>query len=265
MKKILSVTNRAEAHLLAEALRQDGIPTSVQEEWGSLDGTSTTFIWIENDGDAERATALLAEMTGKRQPAAVAVRSSRKHSGFVRGLLLGVLLGALAGGALAVWRLNGRYSASSNNWDSNGDGSADGWATYNSAGQLVESTEDRNFDGAPDSWMLYKPPGVLNVIRYDQDFDRREDYWESCEKGIPVSFTADNDRDGVVDEWGRFENGKNGVVLERNWSFSNDRVTDKRAFFSAGRKTREEYDRDRDGVFEETILFDEFERVVSRR
>jgi hypothetical protein len=224
-----------------------------------------TFIWIENDGDAERATALLAEMTGKRQPAAVAVRSSRKHSGFVRGLLLGVLLGALAGGALAVWRLNGRYSASSDNWDSNGDGSADGWATYNSAGQLVESTEDRKFDGAPDSWMLCKPPGVLNVIRYDQDFDRREDYWESWEKGIPVSFTADNDRDGVVDEWGRFENGRNGVVLERNWSSSNDRVTDKRAFFSAGRKTREEYDRDRDGVFEETILFDEFERVVSRR
>jgi len=58
---------------------------------------------------------------------------------------------------------------------------------------------------------------------------------------------------------------KNGVVVERNWSFSNDRVADKRAFFSAGRKTREEYDRDRDGVFEETTLLDEFERVVSRR
>ena len=123
MKKILSVTNRAEAYLLAEALRQEGIHTSVQEEWGSLDGTSTTFIWIENDGDAERATALLAEMTGKRQPAPVVVRSSSEQSSFVRGLLLGLLLAALAGGALAVWRLNGQDSPSSDNWDLNGDGS----------------------------------------------------------------------------------------------------------------------------------------------
>jgi hypothetical protein len=240
MKKILSGTNRAEAHLLAEALRQEGIQTSVQEEWGSVDGTTTTFIWIENDGDAERATALLAEMTATRPPAPVAARSSGARSGFVRGLLLGLFLGALAGGAFAVGRLNGPASASPANWDMNGDGAADSWATYNSAGQL-------------------------HMTRYDQDFDRREDYWESYENGVPVSYTADNDRDGVVDEWGRFEHGTNGLVVERNWSFSNDRVADKRAFFGAGRKTREEYDRNRDGVFEETIVFDEFERVVSQR
>lgn len=97
------------------------------------------------------------------------------------------------------------------------------------------------------------------MSRYDQDFDRREDYWEVYQKGIPVSYTADNDRNGVVDEWGRFENASQ---IERNWSFSNDRVADRRAFYRAGRKIREEYDRDRDGVFEQTILFDEFEREV---
>jgi len=259
MKKIFSAPNSAEAHLLVEALRQEGIAASVQGEWGSLEGPS---VWIENDTDAERAKAFVAETMVKRNPAATPAQS-RGHSGvFVGGLLLGLILGALIAGSLGFRLPPNSESSSPESWDLNGDGMPDNWARYDSAGRLVESSEDRNFDGSPDSWLTYDPPGMLTMGRYDEDFDRREDYWVRYEKGAPTSYTADNDRNGVVDEWGRFENG---TQVERNWSFSNDRIADRRVFYRAGRKVREEYDRNRDGVFEETVLLDEFERVISRQ
>lgn len=232
---------------------------SVQGEWGSLEGPS---VWIENDTDAERANAFVADTMAKRGPAPTPVQSRGRYGVFVGGLLLGLLLGAVIAGPLSSRLANSPEPISRESWDVNGDSQPDSWARYDSTGRLVESSEDRNFDGMPDSWATYDPPGMLHAVRYDHDFDRREDYWEVYEKGLPVSYTTDNDRNGIVDEWGRFENA---TLVERNWSFSNDRVADRRAFYRAGRKIREEYDRDRDGVFEETVVFDEFERVVPRR
>jgi hypothetical protein len=67
---------------------------------------------------------------------------------------------------------------------------------------------------------------MIRTVHGDEDFDGREDIWEVYEKGARRSYTADNDRNGVVDEWGRFEQGR---IVERNWSFSNDKIADKRA------------------------------------
>jgi Putative prokaryotic signal transducing protein len=142
MKNILSVTNSAEAHLLVEALHQEGIAASVQGEWSSLEGPS---VWIENDTDADRANTLVAEMMAKQRPAPTGVQPRNR---------------------------------------------------------MV-------------SWTM----GPLR----------------------------------------KRESGRTQLTL------SNDRVADRRAFYRAGRKLREEYDRDRDGVFEQTVLFDEFEREASRR
>ena len=259
MKKIVSVTNPAEAHLLAEALRQEGIAASVQGEWGSLEGPS---VWIENGRDADRAVTLAAEMMANRRAAPTTLHPPRRSPVFVGGLTLGLLLGVVIAGVLGARFPNSREAASPESWDVNGDGRADNWARYDAAGKLVESSEDRNRDGVADSWLNYNPPGVLSMGRYDEGFDGREDTWVVYQAGVPVSYRADNDRDGVADAWGRSEHA---IMVERNWSFSNDRVADKRAFYRAGRKIREEYDRNRDGVFDETVLFDEFEREVSRR
>jgi hypothetical protein len=259
MKRIVSVTNSAEAHLLVEALHQEGIAASVQGEWGSLEGPS---VWIENDSDTDRANTLVAEMMAKQRPVPTTVQPGGRSSVFVGGLLLGLLLGAVIAGAFRTGLPKSPEATSPVSWDVSGDGKPDNWASYDLGGRLVASSADLNLDGTPDSWLTYNPPGVLSIVRYDEDFDGREDLWEVHQKGIRVSYTADNDRNGVVDEWGRFENA---TLVERNWSFSNDRVADKRAFYRAGRKVREESDRDRDGVFEQTVLFDEFEREVSRR
>jgi hypothetical protein len=259
MKKIFTTTNPAEAHLLVEALRQEGIAASVQGEWGSLEGPS---VWIENDSDAARSDALVSEMVGKAKPTPPSTQSLGHSGVFFAGLFLGLLIGALTGGAFSYGSAQRGKAPARQSWDLNGDGKADKWNVYDSMGRLVESSEDRNADGKPDCWLTFDPPDVLHAARYDQDVDGRMDYWEIYEKGFPASYTADNDGNGVVDEWGRFESG---APVERNWSFANDRVADRRVSYRSGRKTREEYDRNRDGKFDETVEFDAFERAVARR
>jgi Putative prokaryotic signal transducing protein len=65
MKKIVTVRNSSEAYLLVEALRQEGIAASVQGESGVIGSIESPSVWIENDEDAERANALVAEITPK--------------------------------------------------------------------------------------------------------------------------------------------------------------------------------------------------------
>ena len=207
MKKILSVTNSAEAHLLVEALHQEGIAASVQGEWGSLEGPS---VWIENGTDADRANMLVAEMMAKQRSVPTGVQSLGRSSVFIGGLLIGLLLGVVHRWSFSARLPNRRAATSPENWDVNADGRPDSWARYDDVGRLVESSEDRNLDGVPDSWLNYDPPGVLSMVRYDEDFDGREDLWEVCQQGIRVSYTADNDRNGVVDEWGRLRTRDSG-------------------------------------------------------
>jgi hypothetical protein len=256
MKLILRDTTAGEAHLVAEALRQEGIAASVQHERG-ID--SRPSVWIENDADWERASRAIDDMRVRSDATPAPVQPTSHRGIFVAGLLIGTALGIVIIGIIRGSVVDPR--AENYTWDNNSDGVDDEWARYDAADRIVESSRDRNFDGKGDSWLTYAPPGILNKSRDDSNFDGLVDYWGSYEKGLLVSYTADNDRNGAVDEWGRVEND---IIVERNWSFLNDQIADKRAFYRAGLKVREEYDRNRDGVFDETILFDAFERVISR-
>jgi hypothetical protein len=127
---------------------------------------------------------------------------------------------------------------------------------------MVESSYDKNFDGAPDSWHELGKAEQLTSGRYDTDFDGREDSWEEYENGVITSYSADNDRNGIRDEWGEYEGSVYPTL--RRWSFKNDAIIDKRAVYKDGRRIQEQYDRDRDGKFDETLDLDEFERVIRR-
>jgi hypothetical protein len=127
---------------------------------------------------------------------------------------------------------------------------------------MVESSYDQNFDGLADRWYAHGEAEQTTNARYDTDFDGREDYWEDFEHDLATSYSADNDRDGTPDEWGEFESGH--AATERLWSFRNDAIIDKRAVYKDGRRVQEQYDRDRDGRFDETLDLDEFERVIRR-
>jgi hypothetical protein len=143
-------------------------------------------------------------------------------------------------------------------YDANRDGEPDGWRKY-TAGELVEEEYDRDFDGTPDFWRKYSSPGQIDKVIYDRDLDGRADYWETHKDAASFSYTADNDGDEQIDEWGKTYAYS---PSERNWSFKNDRIVDKKALYKKGRKVKELYDRDRDGEFDEWVFLDEFERVI---
>jgi hypothetical protein len=123
-------------------------------EWSSLE---TPSVWID-DTQAQRAQMLIAEMTAKREPAPAPVQPRVRSSSFAGGLLLGVLIGGVATAALVPMLVKDPGPRSSESWDLNGDGRADNWARSDTAGRLIESSEDHNHDGTPDSWLAYEPP-----------------------------------------------------------------------------------------------------------
>jgi len=258
MKKVFSGANAAELYVLAEALDREGIPAFVQEQPPGVVPGEVAAIWIRNANDEAAARELIEEMASSlRTPPGTSERVS--HAAFAKGLLLGLVLGCGAAWiALIAWTA---VEPQAEVWDTNGDGRADAWADYGPRGEMSRASSDRNFDGRPDAWQEFDESGYLTLNRYDTDFDGEADYWEKYDRGSPASYTADNDRDGQVDERGTLDGG---VVKQRQWSFQNDTVIDKRAIYRDGRRAREEYDRDRDGVFEEVVHLDEFERVIRR-
>ena len=146
--------------------------------------------------------------------------------------------------------------------DNDSDGEADLWQEYGEDARISKSHGDSNLDGAPDFWEEYDERGLLIAARYDEDSDGTPDLWQTFQdEGKVVEYAADNDGDGRRDEWGTMRHGQ---LVVRRWSFSNDKTIDKRAFYKHGRRTREEYDRDRDGVFEEVVRLDAFERPLVR-
>jgi hypothetical protein len=258
LKRLVSVTNSAEAHVLAEALQREGVTAFVREQPPGLAPGEDAAIWIENDSDEERARGLLGEMRASAPTPEADERSPRKASSG-RALLLGLILGGVA--ASVYWTQSAPTNPRPESWDANEDGRADTWASYGPDGLMIETSFDRNLDGEPDAWHEFDERRWPSAAHYDNDFDGREDYWEKHEDGLPTSYSADNDGDGKRDEWGVWEAGS---IKERRWSFKNDAVIDKRAIYRNGHRTREEYDRDRNGTFEEIVHLDEFERVIRR-
>lgn len=253
MKKLATLPTAAEAHLLAEALCAEGLRVRVLDRSPGLTPGGDADLWLDDEGEEERARALLAELRAPAGPPPA--RGSR--SGFLPGMLLGVALGVLAVGLGG--RLFEREPERPESWDADGDGRADTWARYAPDGLFLETAHDRNADGEPDQWLEYDAAGRWSRARHDDDFDGEEDLWEEYRDGAAHAFSADNDRDGRPDEWGTLRDGQ---VVERRVSFANDATIDKRVHYRQGRRVREELDRDRDGRIDEVLHFDELERVV---
>jgi hypothetical protein len=248
--------NPIEAHLIVEALRQEGVEAFADETALSLAPTNETVVHIRDSREEVRARNILEEIVAPPSPKAEPASSGKA---WFLGVVLGIGLGVLGTLLVNIIYKAATVPSGTDSWDLNGDGAPDQWATFTVDGRYLESKTDRNLDGKPDSWQEFDPPGTPSFARYDSDFDGEPDHWEEFSGGVVVSFTSDNDRDGRVDEWGLLESGS---IVERHWSFLNDGVIDKKAFYRNGRRIREEYDHDRDGTFDEKILLDAFERPV---
>lgn len=282
LKLIYSTDDRVEAHMLVHALKEQGIEASVQGENSQL-GQLPVAVVIANAASEEKARAIIAEILGEtRRSPPLPPKSAQFFSktAFVTGVIVGVLLGVAGSKWVPSSSVPLNRPAS---YDSDGDGKDDYWPEYSENrlvkdsvdrnldgkpdewnyygnGTITRSEQDRNHDGKPDAWLKFNVQGVLSGMESDGDFDGKADEWETYEQGERRGYQSDNDRDGRIDEWGTYEGGG---IKERNWSFVNDTVADKRAIYSNGRKTTELYDRNRDGEFDEEISLDEFERVFA--
>jgi hypothetical protein len=273
LETVYETSDRIQAHLIRSLLEQDDIAAHIAGEplqgaLGELPPTMPSIRVQVAPEHVERARGLISSEDTARRVAhdEDEAKSASRGASRTPAFLLGVILGGLA--ATVYWQEPTPQTEAPTpqasrpaSWDRNRDGRPDAWARYGADGVMVESSYDENLDGSPDLWNELDKAEEIATARYDSDFDGRADYWEDYEQGRARSYSSDNDGDGTRDEWGEFA-GFN--VKERTWSFGNDAIIDKRAVYENGRRVQEQYDRDRDGRFDETLFLDEFERVIRR-
>jgi hypothetical protein len=303
MKIVYSTTRPLKAHMLTQTLQEHDIAARLEGEQAGKHFAQPVTIWVPDKhyAEAERLIVLIEESLSDSKvevtPEAEDSESRRVAapigSDFIGGLLVGLFLGVLTGAYLAhgVYKSQQRTSPEKDLpaiSDRNGDGIEDAWIKYSLAnnepiyiydtnlngspdewnyfenGVLVRSEHDRNDDGKVDSWWYYN--GMRQPLRAerDDDFSGESDYWLYFENGEYHEFTEDRDFDGQVDSWGSFENS---LLKEWNISFRNDRVADKRILYERNRRMLIEYDRDRDGEFEDVRLlnaFEEFDKSIGQ-
>lgn len=304
MKRVFTAASLAEAHMVAHELGAHGIGAEVQGEADPLVRPTVWVLDDQDEGRALDVVAGFGPADASEgQPAPVeSARRPRHWMSPWAGALLALSVAANAvlllrsprypaitsdanhdGKPDAWWHYRGNTLVEEAR-DTNFDGAADAWSFYDEDGNVIRRVFDLNFDGKPDSWEQIE--GGLTVRRdldlnfdgtvdcreryergliarreLDQDFDGGMDAWERHERGQLVSAEFDDDGDGRVDGWATY---RHSYLTERYWSFGNDGVADKKATYEAGRKVREEHDRDRDGRFDEVVELDRFERPVRR-
>jgi len=284
MTRVYSASNTAEAHLIADVLEKHGIPATFRGS-DSLHGIGQPIdVYIKNSHDEARAKEILGERIDKDREIGkeYGVRTTQKktaNSRFLLGLIVGIFIGLVishyypppnelaelpashdsnSDGKADVWYEYDDQEVVKESHDQNYDGSVDTWYYYDK-GVPVRVETDRNHDSTPDQWAQYHASGDLAETYYDLNFDGKQDHWEQYSNGVATSYTSDNNRDGTIDESGEIEYG---LIKERKWSFHGDSIWDKIAKYREGRRYEERYDRDRDGIFEEVVAYDEYERIV---
>ena len=274
--------NTVIAQIIVAGLAENGIKAELRGEFDPLQEPS---VWIYDIKDYDRAMNIISEITESQitQYDEVNKLQNTKKSNFWPGLFVGLILGvSIFYISVKTDFLSGKNST--REWDTNGDSKVDCWQEIKTDGVVVEIYDvnfdgrpdtwqyykdskqektiyDTNYDGKPDIWTFYNKQGIVEHNEQDTDFDGRVDCWSYYNNGYLAEDAWDNDRDGRKDEWGKYENSK---IIERKWSYLNDNVIDKKAFYKNGRKFKEQYDRNRDGKFDETVLMDEFERVINK-
>lgn len=230
MQKVHETHNRAEAHLVAHALEQEGIPAELRAELSAYDPAA---VWIKNEADLGRAMAIIADVV---KPAGSIRATKRKDRSPAILFAIGIVCGICVGMVILdlVRDAQQRRDRARTEWDVNGDGRSDRWREYRPDSVTIDAI-DQNADGTPDHWVYYK---VNDLIRDE----------------------GDSDHDGRKDYWGTY---RDNAVVERRWSFGNDSIIDKRVVYERGRKRTEYVDNDRDGAFDHKVTLDAFERPVA--
>jgi len=167
---------------------------------------------------------------------------------------LGVfLLGAIAGAlVLRGCQISRQQFSGTVQRDFNGDRRTDGWDTYQK-GKHVRVATDNNGDERPDIWYAYEDD-VMTRWEADVNFDGKVDFWGTCDDlGRTVQSKFDTDFDGQPETFGYYQFGR---IREQHSVMPRSDLIWKKSFFTNGILREDLIDRDRDGKFDERVLFD---------
>lgn len=111
---------------------------------------------------------------------------------------------------------------------------------------------DDNKDGKPDKWVAYLD-GKVSHSEFDRNFDGKIDCWSSYENGIVVRYQEDNDFNGIPDITCYYADG---ILDSAEFHPNGSRIVVKKQSYENGVLKEEWLDNNRDGKFDEKIMYD---------
>jgi hypothetical protein len=127
-------------------------------------------------------------------------------------------------------------------------------------GKLTRVEEDRNHDGKPDGWHEYVADKLVSS-RFDNNFDGKPDTWVTYKDRFNYVEKRDTDFDGKPDatvSW------VNGLCQRVDWHPHDSANIDRRQYYEHGVLKEELVDTDGDGIFDQKITYDQYERPIAQ-
>lgn len=205
MKTLYEAANAAEAHMLADLLKQQGITADIHGEHlqgavGGLQAIGLVRVVVnEQDFASARTVVENWEATETDQQPTV-IHAPPKHKG-VKGFVLGLLIGVV--GMYGFYRTP--YTVEGT--DYNRDGQLDDKWTYALTGKPLKLEADRNLDRKIDLVAHYDLRGEVASSESDDDFNGSFETKTLHRNGNPASAETDTDGDGYPDLRTRYEHG----------------------------------------------------------
>jgi hypothetical protein len=261
MQTVYEAANAAEAHMIADLLRQEGVVAHVRGEHlqgalGELPAAGLVRLEVHEE-DHARARDFITRWEAAQPPEPLSTEvPSSTGGGWLGGLLIGVLVGALAAAAFL------RVPATTDGIDHNGDGVLDERWTLSPAGTLLKSEADRNLDGRIDFISHFDRRGQLASAEADEDFNGSMETRLTFLRGNIDTADVDTDGDGFPDLHASYANG----VVQSNTFI--DRATGlplRVEHFRLGKLTHAEVDADHEGGLDTVVTYTPLGEVASRR
>lgn len=264
MKTLKTFSNVAEAGFAGSLLEAAGIPVLLADEQSSLwsYGMAIPIRLQVEEADVDRALEILEKgLRAADEAPPSAATALESTSGDCR---LPVWLFLAAGAVFALMVFLVRHTAKDRKprasreqtyeFDQNGDGRADSFATYR-GDCIISSKGDRNFDGRIDEWLFFDEQGRTTRAERDDNFDGQPDAWVTYRGGVETSAKRDTDFNGKVDSITTYTHA---VPVRTEVRPNESKVMSRLFLYRSGVLYEQRVDQDQDGKFDYRILYDPF-------
>jgi hypothetical protein len=196
MKTLYEASNAAEAHMLLDVLRQQGISAQIHGEHlqgaiGGLPAAGLIRLVVEEEDYVPARAAI--DQWEAAEPAPSSAPQPAPRSRGLQGFMLGLVVGVA--GMYAAYKT----PAMTDGTDYNRDGLLDEKWTYAANGRPLKLEVDRNLDRKPDYVALYDSRGLIRSAESDDDFDGVFETTHRFRDGNTEASETDTDGDGYAD------------------------------------------------------------------